>query len=155
MKYVRIPVFALVLLLAGCGLFDSISDGGYYALGVRLTLPADSVAPGDTALAELQLLYDGVKTMTLQGTSACLMELEVHRDGVAQAFPVLPDRCRSSGQPLRLVPGDTAVQTWRIVLQKGDGEPAPSGTYQVTVRMNATTERGSRLGDASAGFVVR
>jgi hypothetical protein len=155
MKGVRVPFFALVLSLAGCGLIDSVADGKYYSLGVRLNLPSDSVAPGDTTRAELEVLYDGVKPMTLQGTSACLMELEVLRDGAAQAFPVLPDRCRSADQPLRLVPGDTARQEWRIVLQKADGTPAPLGSYQITVRVNATTDRGSKIKDASAAIVVR
>lgn len=155
MKGVQVPVYALALLLAGCGVVDSITEGGNYSLGMRLNLPSDSVAAGDTARVEFQVLYDGVKPMTLQGKGACLMELEVHRDGVAQTFPVLPDRCRSTAQPLRLVPGDTARQEWQIVLQKGDGTPAASGAYLVTVRMNVTTERWARLPDASAGLVVR
>lgn len=155
MKGARIPLLAMVLSLTGCGLIDSVSEGKYYSLGHRLILPSDSLAPGDTAVAELQVLYDGVKPMTLQATSSCLMELEVIRDGAAQTFPVLPERCRSSDQPLRLVPGDTARQEWQIVLQKADGAPAPAGAYQVTVRVNATTDRGAQIKDASAGFVVR
>lgn len=145
------------VLHTGCDLIEPSGVMDVTQISVRLLLEPDSVAPGDTAQAEAQVINAGTADATITTEADCFGELSLRRPESAEYADVYtePGACWTIAAPLVLDPGDTAAFQWRIAAVRSSGQPLEPGPYQVYVEFDGSLSRGSAVPDVARVLTVR
>jgi hypothetical protein len=124
------PVIRRLISLTGATVLLACGTTGPPDLAIRVTLDRGVLVRGDTMTVTVTATNVGARTITLVGSSSCLLEFEVWRGPELVQDPSAR-LCTMDLLLLPLSPGETEVRHFKWRGTGTDGQALAPGSYEV------------------------
>lgn len=123
-----------IALLGGCGEPTAPKE----RLVTHVTIDRVTLAPGDTVRATVIVTNVSLSSVTIRGSSTCLIELAVYREATGELVYPRDQLCTTDLKPLRFAPGQShsrihiwTAERYEYVSPDWRKHPEPPGLYRI------------------------